>query len=113
MSLKLDVSDHLMFSTVDSAIYRLTGHEFYKLSQTGYSYYRPFLYPLLISLIHKVFDFYGLWIMQFIFWISAVNLILWHGTYSFSHLYCSLFISDKLCIETKKVFCFQILRLNR
>ncbi len=75
ITLKIEITDKQLFSTVDSVTYWLTGHEFYHLSLKGYSEIRPFLYPLIIVIIHNIFGSYGLWIMQFLFWIVSINLV--------------------------------------
>lgn len=73
--LEVEVTERLMFSTVDSVTYWLSGNEFYKFNVAGYSEIRPFLYPLIIVVVHNIFGTYGLWIMQMLFWFLAINLI--------------------------------------
>ena len=73
--LNVEITEKLMFSTVDSRTYWLTGFEFYKFSEKGYSEFRPFLYPLIIMLLHKVVGLYGIWLMQFFLWATSINLV--------------------------------------
>ena len=73
--LKMDIKGEIMFSTVDSRTYWWTGQEFYKFSEKGFSEMRPFLYPLIIVFIQKIFGLAGIWIMQLFFWIISINLI--------------------------------------
>ncbi len=69
------IKENIMFSTVDSVTYWLTSQEFYKFSVKGYSELRPFLYPLIIVIIHKLFGIIGIWLMQLFFWIISINLL--------------------------------------
>jgi hypothetical protein len=64
-----------MFTTYDSYTYCNASNEFYNFSETGFSNFRPFLYPLIINLILKPFGATGLWLMQLAFWMVSINLI--------------------------------------
>lgn len=75
INLKMAIKENIMFSTVDSVTYWLTSQEFYKFSVKGYSELRPFLYPLIIVIIHKLFGIIGIWLMQLFFWIISINLL--------------------------------------
>lgn len=74
-SLKMPVHDSFMFWTPDSQEYLNVGTEFYDFSATGFSNTRPFLYPLVILLVHTAFGAWGLWLIQFCFWLAAVNFL--------------------------------------
>lgn len=73
--MNLEINDGHMFSTVDSYTYRSTSMEFYKLTEKGFSELRPFLYPLIILTVGNLFGVYGIWILQFIFWLLSVNFL--------------------------------------
>lgn len=74
--LKIKVNESLMFGTVtDSWTYLSASNEFYKFSELGYSNIRPFLYPLIILVVCKIFGAIGLWILQLLFWIISINLV--------------------------------------
>lgn len=74
--LKIEVNESLMFGTVtDSWTYLSAGNEFYKFAEVGYSNIRPFLYPLVILIVNKIFGAIGLWILQVLFWIISINLV--------------------------------------
>ncbi len=64
-----------MFTTYDSYTYCNASNEFYNFSETGFSNFRPFLFPLILNLILKPFGATGLWLMQLAFWIVSINLI--------------------------------------
>lgn len=73
--LSLPVNGKILFSTPDSQEYLKTGYEFFDLHHTGYSYTRPFLYPIFIRLVYGTFGAYALWFIQFLFWLISANLI--------------------------------------
>jgi len=73
-NLDLTINSDLLFLTTDSKEYLYTSTEFFSFD-TGYSYTRPFLYPLIIIFTYYPFGAFGLWFIQFIFWIGSVNLI--------------------------------------
>lgn len=74
-SVHLDINSGIMFTTYDSYTYRNASDEFYKFSETGFSNFRPFLYPLIINLILKPFGAIALWWMQVAFWFVSINFI--------------------------------------
>jgi hypothetical protein len=81
-SLHIDINGGILFTTVDSITYLETSSEFYKLSETGYSFIRPFLYPFLILLVYKPLGATALWLMQVLFWMLSINLVF----FSIKHL---------------------------
>lgn len=74
-NLNIDIESGIMFTTYDSTTYVHTSNEFYKLSETGFSNFRPFLYPLIILIVLKTIGVTGLWLMQVCFWFISINLI--------------------------------------
>lgn len=64
-----------MFSTPDSQEYLNVSNEIFNFSVTELSDKRPFLYPLLIMLSYKPMGVFGLWGLQFLFWLVSINLI--------------------------------------
>lgn len=68
-------TDELLFFNGDSKEYFSTGIEFFKLSETGASIIRPFLYSSILRFLHF---FGGAWlvvIFQFMCWLLSANLI--------------------------------------
>lgn len=74
-TLEIDIESGIMFTTYDSTTYVHTSNEFYQFSKTGFSNFRPFLYPLIILIVLKFFGVIGLWLMQVCFWFVSINLI--------------------------------------
>lgn len=74
-SLKIDIESGIMFTTYDAKTYVYTSNEFYKFSETGFSNFRPFLYPLVILIVLKTIGVTGLWLMQVCFWFISINLV--------------------------------------
>ena len=74
-SLNIDISRKIMFSTPDSREYFSVSGEFYNFSESGRSITRPFLYPLIVMLSWKPFGVFGIWLVQFGFWLASVNLL--------------------------------------
>lgn len=73
--LNIEIAEYRMFSTVDSFTYRNASLEFYKFSEKGFSELRPFLYPLLLLITNKLLGVFGIWLIQFFFWIISINLV--------------------------------------
>ncbi|MFY9308891.1 MAG: hypothetical protein WAQ28_07560 [Bacteroidia bacterium] len=73
--LGIDIESGIMFTTYDSTTYVHTSNEFYKLSETGFSNFRPFLYPLILLIVLKGFGVTALWLMQVCFWFVSINLV--------------------------------------
>lgn len=69
------VSDSVLFSTPDAQQYLATGYEFYDFTQTGASDVRPFLYPLLIRMVHGTGGAWALWFVQLLCWQGSANFI--------------------------------------
>ena len=69
------VSDAVAFSTPDAQEYLSAGYEFHDPTLTGFSYTRPFLYPLLIRISRGAGGAWALWLMQLLFWLGAANLV--------------------------------------
>lgn len=69
------VSDTVLFSTPDAQQYLSTSTEFYHFTQTGASDVRPFLYPLLIRVIHGTGGAGALWFVQLLCWLGSANFI--------------------------------------
>lgn len=63
-----------LFVTTDAKEYWTTSTEFFSFNQ-GNSIIRPFLYPFILLVFYHPFGPYGLWLIQFLFWIGSVNLI--------------------------------------
>jgi len=71
----IDVSEKLMYSTVDGNSYLEVSHWIETGENTPYIGVRPFLYPLLISIANFIGGFIGIWILQIIFWVLSVNFL--------------------------------------
>jgi hypothetical protein len=69
------VSDSVLFSAPDAQQYLSTSTEFYDFSQTGASDVRPFLYPLLIRIVHGAGGAWALWFVQLLCWLGSANFI--------------------------------------
>jgi hypothetical protein len=74
-SLDIDIESGIMFTTYDSTTYVHTSNEFYKFSETGFSNFRPFLFPLILLIMLNTVGVAGLWLMQVCFWFIAINLL--------------------------------------
>lgn len=73
-SLKIGISEKILFSTPDSRDYLNAGKEIFQNSiGTDASTRRPFLYPLLIIIASKTGDPFCLWLVQFLFWTASIN----------------------------------------
>lgn len=62
-----------LFYTYDSLEYKAYA-EWISGKKVPFIPHRTFFYPLLIFISHKLFGFYGIWIFQFVFWLSACTL---------------------------------------
>lgn len=69
------VNDTVLFSTPDAQQYLSAGYEFYDFTQTGASDVRPFLYPLLIRIVHGAGGAWALWFVQLLCWLGSANFI--------------------------------------
>lgn len=69
------VSDSVLFCTPDAQQYLSTSTEFYDFTQTGASDVRPFLYPLLIRIVHGAGGAGALWFVQLLCWLGSANFI--------------------------------------
>lgn len=74
-SLDIEIESGIMFTTYDSTTYVHTSNEFYKFSETGFSNFRPFLFPLILLVVLNTIGVTGLWLMQVVFWFVAINLL--------------------------------------
>lgn len=74
-SLDIEIESGIMFTTYDSTTYVHTSNEFYKFSETGFSNFRPFLFPLILLVVLNTIGVTGLWLMQIVFWFIAINLL--------------------------------------
>jgi hypothetical protein len=74
-NLKVGIDKEIMFSTPDSKTYLdvadwvETGTDSKSIST------RPILFPILILISSKIGGIYGIWFLQFIFWLLSANLI--------------------------------------
>ncbi|MCW3104156.1 MAG: hypothetical protein JWO09_2596 [Bacteroidetes bacterium] len=73
--LTVGISRETMFSTNDALSYLDVANLGTRLSGTDALAIRPFLYPLIVALAYKTLGAYGLWFLQFLFWLAAANFL--------------------------------------
>lgn len=69
------LSSHVMFSSEDSLTYYRVSNWITDCIHTKDTAIRPFLYPLLISLIYKTIGPIGFWLFQFFGWLASINFL--------------------------------------
>jgi len=75
LNLNTGVNETVMFSTPDSKDYLDVGNWIFDNSDTEQTINNPVLYPFILKLMLKFSGVYGVWFLQFIFWLLSVNLL--------------------------------------
>jgi hypothetical protein len=70
----IDFIKSSLYFTKDSLEYKSYADWISGNSETGI-FYRTFLFPLLIFISEKLLGFYGIWIFQFVFWLTGCILV--------------------------------------
>jgi len=95
LNLKTGISNKIMYSTPDSITYLSVAHWLESGIETENTEYRPILYPLLILISSKVSGVYGIWFLQFLFWLFTVNLT-FQSVYNLTENYFCGYVSTIL-----------------
>lgn len=75
LNLKTGVNESIMFSTPDSKDYLEVGNWIFENIETEQTINNPVLYPFILLLILKISGVFGVWFMQFLFWMMSVNFL--------------------------------------
>jgi len=74
-NLKAGLSKEIMFASPDSQSYMDVANWIEDGTESNSISIRPVLFPLLLLFTSKIGGIYGIWLMQFLFWILTANLI--------------------------------------
>lgn len=74
-NLNIDVSNEIMFSTVDSKSYLDVANWLENGVDTEQVSKRPILYPVILLVATKIGGVNGIWMLQVLFWLFSVNFI--------------------------------------
>ena len=73
-NLKVTIASDIMFSTPDAGTYKNVADWLMFGIETESVSTRPILYPLIILITTYIGGVYGLWFLQFVFWLVSINL---------------------------------------
>lgn len=74
-NLKSGIEKDIMFASPDSRSYLDVANWMENGTDSEHVGVRPFLFPLFILFSSKIGGIFGIWMMHFIFWLTAVNFI--------------------------------------
>ena len=70
-----EVSDNVMFSSVDAGTYKDVGNWIFGGEATPFSAIRPFGYSVFVHVVHGIGGAVMLWLVQSIMWLLTINFI--------------------------------------